>query len=270
MKNYLFLIPALSMSNLYAIDIYNSANGQLTIPSVNVDGTNYNNVVINVGEVLKIGGSGGFALQNFGRTAFSRPLKFILEAVDTAQPPKKYTITINQTLDADTTFESKAANVVKWDFSLKIDNVITVPSYIIKNYFEKSSNFNQKIGEVSIDEYIVYGNIDNSSNPIKLRKINIGDFGFQNSAISYSDSSKKVINEVHVFQYRLAHSIDGKTAYACNFEYKFNPLNIIKAGRTEYFCFQVDNNGALLGGIDAILSVNDTILNFTGTVQFLN
>jgi hypothetical protein len=143
MKNYLFLIPALSMSNLYAIDIYNSANGQLTIPSVNVDGTNYNNVVINVGEVLKIGGSGGFALQNL-ETAFSRPGKITLEAFDTAQPPRKYVIIINQTIDADTTFESKTANVVKQDLSLKIDNVIIFPSYIIKNYYEKTVTSKKK------------------------------------------------------------------------------------------------------------------------------
>lgn len=249
MKNYLFLIPALSMSNLYAIDLYNSANGQLTIPSVNVDGTNYNNVVINIGEVLKIGGSGGFSLQNLEKITSSRPGKITLEAFDTAQPPRRYVVIINQTIDADTTFESKTANVVKQDLSLKIDNVIIVPSYIIKNYYEKSSNFNQKIGETSIDNYIIYSNINNSSNPIKMGKVNIGDFGFQNSAISYADSSKKLIQNYSTFQYVLEHSSDGRSAYACNYEYRFNPTNITQAGRTEYFCFQVDNNGALVGGV---------------------
>lgn len=258
------------MTNLYAIDFYNSANGQLTIPSVDVDGTNYNNVIINIGEVLKIGGSGGFALQNLEKTAFSRPGKITLEAFDTAQPPKKYVITINQTIDADTTFESKLANVVKQDLSLKIDNVIIVPSYVIKNYYEKNSNFNQKIGEVSIDNYIIYSNINNSSNPIKLRKINIGDFGFQNSAINYADSSKKLIQNYSTFQYKLEHSSDGRSAYACNYEYRFNPLNFTQAGTTEYFCFQVDNNGALLGGVSTRFNVNDTLLKFTGSIQFLN
>ena len=235
---------------------------------MDVDGTNYNNVVINIGEVLKVGGSAGFSLQNIEKTAFSRLAKIVLEAVDTAQPPKKYTITINQTIDADTTFESKAANVVKWDFALKIDNVVTMPSYIIRNYYDKSSNFNQKIGEVSVDEYTVYSNINNSINPIKLRKVNIGDFGFINSAINYTDSSKKIINEYSTFQYVLEHSTDGRSAYACNYEYRFNPLNITQAGRTEYFCFQVDNNGALLGGVTTLMRVNNTPLKFTGTIQF--
>jgi hypothetical protein len=143
-----------------------------------------------------------------------------------------------------------------------------MPSYIIRNYYDKSSNFNQKIGEVSVDEYTVYSNINNSINPIKLRKVNIGDFGFINSAINYTDSSKKIINEYSTFQYVLEHSTDGRSAYACNYEYRFNPLNITQAGRTEYFCFQVDNNGALLGGVTTLMRVNNTPLKFTGTIQF--
>lgn len=134
---------------------------------------------------------------------------------------------------------------------------------------KKNSNFNQKIGEATIDEYIVYGNFDNSS-PIKLRKINIGDFGFLNSAIHYVDSSKKIITEYSASQYRLEHSSDGKSAYACNYEYRFKPLNGTQAGRTVYFCFQVDNNGALVGGVSTLFNINDTLLKFTGTIQFLN
>ena len=55
MKKHLFMVALLAISNTNASDIYNGTNGQLTIPSVNVAGTNYNNVVINVGGNYKKG-----------------------------------------------------------------------------------------------------------------------------------------------------------------------------------------------------------------------
>jgi hypothetical protein len=41
--------------NCLAIDVYNAATNQLTIPSVDVSGTIYNNVVLTVGSVVSIG-----------------------------------------------------------------------------------------------------------------------------------------------------------------------------------------------------------------------
>ena len=43
--------------NSFAVDTYNASNGQLTIPSVNVSGVTYNNVVVTVGSVLSVGAS---------------------------------------------------------------------------------------------------------------------------------------------------------------------------------------------------------------------
>ena len=40
----------------WAVDTYNPGNNQLTIPSVNVSGTTYNNVVITVGNVIRVDG----------------------------------------------------------------------------------------------------------------------------------------------------------------------------------------------------------------------
>ena len=48
-------ICALIACNSYAVDTYNASNGQLTIPSVNVGTSVYNNVVVTVGSVLSVG-----------------------------------------------------------------------------------------------------------------------------------------------------------------------------------------------------------------------
>ena len=48
------LITSIAM-NAFAVDTYNASNGQLTIPSVNVSGVIYNNVVVTVGNVLSVG-----------------------------------------------------------------------------------------------------------------------------------------------------------------------------------------------------------------------
>jgi len=52
---YLFLFTFVNMS--FAADIYNPASNQLSIPSVQVGSTTYNNVVITVGQILSIGSS---------------------------------------------------------------------------------------------------------------------------------------------------------------------------------------------------------------------
>ncbi len=52
---YLFLFTFVNMS--FAADIYNPASNQLSIPSVQVGPTTYNNVVITVGQILSIGSS---------------------------------------------------------------------------------------------------------------------------------------------------------------------------------------------------------------------
>ena len=52
---YLFLFAFVNMS--FAADIYNPASNQLSIPSVQVGSTTYNNVVITVGQILSIGSS---------------------------------------------------------------------------------------------------------------------------------------------------------------------------------------------------------------------
>ena len=49
---YLFF----AVAHVWAVDTYNPANGQLTIPTVQVGSATYNNVVVSVGEVIKING----------------------------------------------------------------------------------------------------------------------------------------------------------------------------------------------------------------------
>ena len=53
----LILVSAFIASNAFAVDTFNASNGQLTIPSVNVSGVIYNNVVVTVGNVLSVGAS---------------------------------------------------------------------------------------------------------------------------------------------------------------------------------------------------------------------
>ena len=55
-KITLALITLMAM-NAFAVDTYNATNNQLTIPSVNVGSTTYNNVVITVGEIVSVGGA---------------------------------------------------------------------------------------------------------------------------------------------------------------------------------------------------------------------
>jgi len=56
MKNLIMVVFFL-YSNAFAIDSYNAATGQLSIPSVNVSGVVYNNVIVTVGNVLSVGGT---------------------------------------------------------------------------------------------------------------------------------------------------------------------------------------------------------------------
>ena len=57
MKKALISINLLfTVAQVWAVDTYNAANGQLTIPTVQVGSATYNNVVVTVGEVIKING----------------------------------------------------------------------------------------------------------------------------------------------------------------------------------------------------------------------
>ena len=57
MKKALISINLLfTVAQVWAIDTYNAANGQLTIPIVQVGSVTYNNVEVTVGEVIKING----------------------------------------------------------------------------------------------------------------------------------------------------------------------------------------------------------------------
>ena len=56
MKKLLSLLSLFCFS-AYAVDTYNASNNQLSIPSVIVGNTTYNNVVITVGSVVSLGGS---------------------------------------------------------------------------------------------------------------------------------------------------------------------------------------------------------------------
>ena len=57
MKKILLCSTAILCSTVFAVDTYNASNNQLTIPSVNVGNTTYNNVVVTVGNVVSLGGS---------------------------------------------------------------------------------------------------------------------------------------------------------------------------------------------------------------------
>ena len=262
MKKYFVSIILLAITNIHASDIYNGSNGQLTIPSVNVAGTNYNNVVINVGGIVKIGGTGGFAVQNFAKNLYSNPTTTVIKATDNSTPPNQYVMTLNNVAVADVTFEGQAVNVINSIASLTINNV-SAGSFTTANYFKKG-DLNTQVGQSDGENYYVYSNM---SNPANLKNISIGDFGFLNSSIVYSDSSKKIIRYYSVFEYSLEQSSDANSAYICNIENQFNPTKINDPVNTNKFCFQVDNSGAFTGGVNAILNINNTKLNFTGVIK---
>jgi len=260
MKKHLVLVALVAITNLYASDIYNISNGQLTIPSVNVAGTNYNNVVINVGGIVKIGGTGGFELQNINKNFYSKPRTIIISGQDYDSPPNLYVMTLTFSPNADTTFESKAVNVIDQNISFTA-NGIFVGSVLQKNYFTKG-DLNTQVGFSDSGSYSVYSN----QNP-RTKNTTIGDFGFSSAGVNYKDSTKKAINYYSVFNYSLEQSSDGITAYACNIENQFDPLNANGVVQTTKVCVQVDNSGTLLGGVNAVLKVNNRLINLTGSIQ---
>ena len=260
MKQFLLSIALLSTSTLFAADVYNASNGQLTIPSVNVGGTNYNNVVINVGGVVKIGGTGGFALQNFAKNLYSKPRTFILSAQDSASPPNKYGMTVTYTPGPDATFESQSVNVVNMTVSITL-NGAPFGSFSNQAFFSKG-NFNKHVGDNGFGSYTIY-----TDPSIATNNTNIGDFSFVNSSISYKDSTKKGINNYSVHYSSLEASSDGSSAYACNLQTNFDPTDISGSVQSEKQCLQVDNSGAFVGGAISVLNINNTVLYFTGTFQ---
>lgn len=63
------LLPLAGLNSAWAADVYNPGNNQLTIPSVEVSGTTYNNVVVTVGSVLRVlGGAPNNALDVYNPT----------------------------------------------------------------------------------------------------------------------------------------------------------------------------------------------------------
>lgn len=260
MKKYFVSIILLAITNIHASDIYNGSNGQLTIPSVNVAGTNYNNVVINVGGIVKIGGTGGFSVQNINKNFYSKPRTIVISGQDYDSPPNLYVMTLTFSANTDTTFESKAVNVIDQNISLTV-NGTSVGGFLQKKYFTKG-DLNTQVGFSDSGSYSVYSN----QNP-RTKNASIGDFGFSSAGINYKDSTKKAVNYYSVFNYSLEQSSDGNTAYACDIENQFDPLSVNGIVKTTKICVQVDNSGALLGGVNAILNVNNRLINLTGSIQ---
>jgi hypothetical protein len=260
MKKSTAFFSVMLITNVFATDIYNSNNGQLTIPSVNVSGINYNNVVITVAVVGKIGGTGGFAIQNVNKILFSKPRTIVINSKDNANPANQYVMTLNYAPDTDVTFENQAVNVIKQTVNTTINGKLA-GTYEQKNYFVKG-DLSTQIGQSDDQNYSIFSN---ANKPTK--NLNIGEFGFLYASVVYSDSTKKIIKHYTVYDYSLEQSSDGASAYACKIENQFAPSNISSAPVITKFCFQIDNYGNLLGGVNAILNVNNAISNFTGTVQ---
>jgi hypothetical protein len=261
MKKYLISIAMIFLGNLHATDLYNSSNAQLIIPSVNVSGTNYNNVVITVGRVINIGGTGGFALQNFFTNLYSKSRKAILTAQDSASPPNQYVITQTITPGSDTIFENKTVNTI--DVTLAISmNGTSIGNFSAQNYYTKG-NFNSPVGVNGFGSYKVFSN---NVLPINDR-LNIGDFLYLNSSFSYKDSTKKSVNNYSVYYLSLEQSSDANSAYLCITENKIEPGDVNTIPPVNKTCYQVDNNGALLGSVNGLLNTNNTNLYVTGTVQ---
>ena len=69
LKNTLLGLFLLTSEFCWAVDTYNPTNNQLTIPSVDVSGTTYNNILITVGNVVSIeGGSPNGLLDKYNTT----------------------------------------------------------------------------------------------------------------------------------------------------------------------------------------------------------
>ena len=217
-------------------------------------------MVINVGGVVKIGGTGGFALQNLNKNLYSKPRTFILSAQDNANPPNKYGMTVNYSPGSDTTFESQSVNVINMTISITM-NGAAYGTFSNQAYFSKG-NFNKHVGDNGFGSYTIY------TDPVAItNNTNIGDFRFVNSSISYKDTTKKSINNYSVHYSSLEPSSDGSTAYACNLQTNFDPTDISGSVQSEKQCLQVDNSGSFVGGAISILNINNTDLYFTGTFQ---
>jgi hypothetical protein len=261
MKKYFVSIAILLIANSHATDLYNSSNAQLTIPSVNVSGTNYNNVVISVGRVVNIGGSGGFSLQNFNSNLYSKQRKAILTAQDSANPPNQYVLTETITPGNDAIFENQLANTVSINLVFTM-NGAPLGNYSAQNYFTKG-NYNNTLGVNGFGSYTVYGKY---ISPLK-NILNIGDFIYSNLSFSYKDSTKKSVNNYSVYYVSLEQSADANSSYLCTTENQIDPTDVNGSPPINKQCIQVDNNGMILGSVTGLLNVNNTNLYFTGTIQ---
>jgi hypothetical protein len=259
--NFIFLLFLLFFSNLaLATDLYSESTGELIIPSVDVSGTNYNNVVINLGRVLKIGGIGGFSLQNFYPNLYSKPRKAVLTAQDTAIPQNQYVLTETITPTGDTFFENQLVSAVNISLAFT-KNGSSVGNFTALYLFAKG-NFNKSVGINGFGSYTIFSNYN-----FPIQTIKIGDFLYANSSFSYKDNTKKSINNYSIYYLSLEQSNDGNSAYFCSTENQIDPVDVNQTPPVSKQCFQVDNKGNLLGSVNGLLNVNNTNLFFSGTIQ---
>ena len=184
----IFSCVVFTWSSAWAVDTYNSANGQLTIPAVQVGSSIYNNVVIKVGEIISVGGIEAttsfnpyLAFQKFSK--LGRP-KSTLSVIKTTNSE-----TCNGTgifeispVSSSVAFEGQTAYYSTISTS---ENFTTCTSRtnITTQYFSKDF---MPLGRVDSSNYSVY--IGTATLP---KSAIVGDSGTFGTFNRYTDSSKK-------------------------------------------------------------------------------
>lgn len=266
-----------------AIDVYNSATNQLTIPSVDVSGTIYNNVVVTVGSVVSVGSvsptassSKYFALKAAmsDYVTSSRLDNFSISATGLNSDGSTYAIggdmQSSKTASIVGVFESKnfLKTVQAQIGSMTITNLksgATVIGSVTYPYTSQSNdywdaNFNP-MGHSSSSTFV-----NKTTNHYQVNQlvttipdfVKAGDTGTLNTSTDYSDSSKSTILSTSTTTYR----VRGDTETTVLIDLISNEKSTNGTTSTEIDTYKLDSNGVIFL-YSATVSGNGLTMTFT-------
>lgn len=266
-----------------AIDVYNAATNQLTIPSVDVSGTIYNNVVVTVGSVVSIGSVSPaasspkyFALKAAmsDYVTSSRLDNFSISATGLNSDGSTYAISgdmqSSKTASIVGVFESKnfLKTVQAQIGSMTITNLksgTTVIGSVTYPYTSQSNdywdaNFNP-MGHSSSSTFV-----NKTTNHYQVNQlvttipdfVKAGDTGTLNTSTDYSDSSKSTILSTSTTTYRVR--VDTETSVLIDLISNEKSTN--GTTNTEIDTYKLDSNGVIFL-YSATASGNGLTMTFT-------
>jgi hypothetical protein len=282
-KSIFSIFLLLVATQVGAGDVYNPANGQLNIPSVQVGSTNYGNVVVTVGNIVSVGAPGGFNLGSTGNNIWSKMKNVVLTGYDNNTPQNQYQLKITFSPGANTTFEGQPASVINELIYIYQNGIMKGTSSQV-NYFAVN-DYRISLGySADNNEYVVFGN--QLFQPTS--GLAIGSNGFKQTGLTYENSSKSNLLSILAVTVSLEPNPIGDNVQICPAvqppngapsictaapnatanlcTYTYTTLITGKQSPTvTSTCFGVDTLGNLLGTISGIFNIGTSWIQMTGT-----